>query len=239
MPLLDHFHPPLHPIRHWESFHSRWATAIADALDRTLPPRYFAEVQVRFASDVEAEVFEFGVQCFMLRADDSTGDGLTAHWAPPPSQMEVSAVFPDDVEVPVRDKEDGERILAVIALISPGNKDRDETRRAFAAKCSTYLQRDLGLIIVDIVTDQTADLHNELVRLLGHDDDLALSLESSLYAVAYHPRYWLSRQQIEMWPKVLAVGEYLPTLPLALRGTGFVPVDLEATYTDARQRCRL
>jgi hypothetical protein len=68
---------------------------------------------------------------------------------------------------------------------------------------------------------------------------LALSLESSLYAVAYHPRYWLSRQQIEMWPKVLAVGEYLPTLPLALRGTGFVPVDLEATYTDARQRCRL
>jgi pimeloyl-ACP methyl ester carboxylesterase len=32
MPLLDHFHPPLHPHHHWESFHSNWATRIAPAL---------------------------------------------------------------------------------------------------------------------------------------------------------------------------------------------------------------
>lgn len=33
MPLLDHFHPPLHPRHHWESFHSNWATRLADALN--------------------------------------------------------------------------------------------------------------------------------------------------------------------------------------------------------------
>lgn len=44
MPLLDHFHAPLHPQRHWEAFHSRWASAIADALNADLlPPEYFAE----------------------------------------------------------------------------------------------------------------------------------------------------------------------------------------------------
>jgi hypothetical protein len=32
MPLLDHFHPPLLGRRHWEGFYSRWAAAIADAL---------------------------------------------------------------------------------------------------------------------------------------------------------------------------------------------------------------
>ncbi len=30
MPLLDHFHPPMAPRRHWESFHVNWAGAIAD-----------------------------------------------------------------------------------------------------------------------------------------------------------------------------------------------------------------
>jgi hypothetical protein len=30
MPLLDHFHPPVAPRRHWESFYVNWAGAIAD-----------------------------------------------------------------------------------------------------------------------------------------------------------------------------------------------------------------
>lgn len=45
--LLDHFHPPLSERRHWDAFHTRWAAAIADALnDDLLPGGYFAEAQV-------------------------------------------------------------------------------------------------------------------------------------------------------------------------------------------------
>jgi len=48
MPLLDHFHPPLAPRRHWESFHVNWAGAIADALNESLLPEgYFAEEHAR------------------------------------------------------------------------------------------------------------------------------------------------------------------------------------------------
>lgn len=44
MPLLDHFHAPLAPQRHWESFHVNWAGAIADSLnEHLLPEGYFAE----------------------------------------------------------------------------------------------------------------------------------------------------------------------------------------------------
>jgi len=44
MPLLDYFHAPLAPTRHWESFHVDWAGAIADALnEHLLPDGYFAE----------------------------------------------------------------------------------------------------------------------------------------------------------------------------------------------------
>src|SRR5438132_14346144 len=45
MPLRDHFNPPLAPIRDWESFQTRWAASLADALNALLPERYFAEPQ--------------------------------------------------------------------------------------------------------------------------------------------------------------------------------------------------
>jgi hypothetical protein len=60
MPLLDHFHPPLSETRHWESFHARWAAAIADELnDKLLPAGYYAEEQVHFGGRVEIDVATF------------------------------------------------------------------------------------------------------------------------------------------------------------------------------------
>ncbi len=47
MPLRDHFRPPLRGLRHWESFHAAWATAVMSMLNRdVLPPNCFAEAQV-------------------------------------------------------------------------------------------------------------------------------------------------------------------------------------------------
>src|SRR5437870_7197830 len=60
MPLLDHFHPPLSSARRWESFHSSWATRIADALtERWLPPNYIAEEHAHIGPSVEIDVAAF------------------------------------------------------------------------------------------------------------------------------------------------------------------------------------
>ena len=57
MPLTDHFHPPLFPRRHWESFHVTWAGAIADALNEDLlPDGYFAEKHAHAGARVEIDV---------------------------------------------------------------------------------------------------------------------------------------------------------------------------------------
>lgn len=57
IPLLDHFRPPLFPHRHWESFHTSWAGAIADALnERLLPAGYFAEEYTQLGPRVEIAV---------------------------------------------------------------------------------------------------------------------------------------------------------------------------------------
>src|SRR5438045_3051673 len=67
------------------------------------------------------------------------------------------------------------------------NKDRPESRRAFAAKGAAYLQRGIGLIGVDTVTSRHFNLHNELAQLLGWAAPLQMPNDAFLYAVAYRP----------------------------------------------------
>jgi Protein of unknown function (DUF4058) len=133
----------------------------------------------------------------------------------------------------------GATLVGAIELISPGNKDRPEARRAFAAKCVSYLTRGVGLIVVDIVTNRLTNLHNEVIALLGQREPFLLAAAPTNYAVAYRPSRQTSGDQIEIWPRPLSLGQELPVLPLALRNAGVVPVDLEETYNEACERSRL
>jgi hypothetical protein len=151
----------------------------------------------------------------------------------------MPAAFPDDIEVQVFKTSGGANLVAAVELVSPGNKDRPEVRRAFASKCVAYLQRRIGLVIVDVVTERLANLHNELIHLLGHQEAFAYPTASPLYAVAYRPSRRETGDQVEMWPFDLAVGEGLPTVPLALKGGPTLPLDLETTYLETRSRSRL
>ncbi len=55
--LRDHFRPPLGTQRHWHSFHSAWATAIAAGLNQRLPEDYFAEPNVQFGIEIDGATF--------------------------------------------------------------------------------------------------------------------------------------------------------------------------------------
>src|ERR1700676_5552660 len=171
MPLLDHFHPPLLGHRHWEGFHGWWAAAIAGNLnEHLLPEEYFAEFQVTLGTRIEVDVATF-TEDDRPEAPDHQGAATaeqTRVWAPPTPVAVFPALFPDDFEVQVFSNMAGPTLVAAIELVSPRNKDRVEARRAFAAKCAAYLQRGIGLIIVDIVTSRHANLHEELMAVLGH-----------------------------------------------------------------------
>src|SRR5438270_8346769 len=190
MPLLDHFHPPLLGRRHWEGFHGWWAAALAGSLnDELLPPEYFAEFQVTLSTRIEVDVATFTEEDGP-RAPRGNGAATavqTRAWSVPTPVAVLPAIFPDDIEVQVFSNEAGPTLVAAIELVSPGNKDRDETRRAFAAKCATYLQRGIGLIVVDIVTERQANLHDELIHVLEQPETFAFPQATPLYAVAYRP----------------------------------------------------
>jgi hypothetical protein len=240
MPLLDHFRPPVYPKWLWESFHGLWAASLVGQLNQRLPPRFLAAMHVHLGSRVEADVAEFEHGAEETQSGNGpTGGVAVAQWAPPAAALTVAAVFPDDVEVQVIDTREDAVLVAVVEIVSPGNKDRPEERRGFAAKCVAYLQRGIGLIVADTVTTRRANLHEEVLEMLGHEGPSGLSEEAALYAAAYRPARRQERSEIDIWPVPLAVGSPLPTLPLALRGFGFVPLDLEAAYTEARKLSRL
>ena len=243
MPLLDHFHPPVSERRRWEGFHGLWAAALVEKLNQdTLADEYFADMQVHIGSQVEIDVAaleeasgRMGQRGSALASDTAA----VSAWAPSATTLVMPTVFPDDIEVQVFATVTGVTLVAAIELVSPGNKDRPDTCRAFAAKCVAYLTRGIGLIVVDIVTNRLANLHNAVVSLLGHERPFLLEPAAALYAVAYRPSRQKSGDQIEVWPVPLALGQPLPVLPLALRNAGVVPVDFETTYREACRRSRL
>lgn len=241
MPLVDHFHPPISRIHSWESFHSRWAGTLADLLDEQLPdPRYLVEVQVTVGSHIEADVLEWQLDDHEQHGTGAGGGGAAVQaYTAPPAVRSLDFTFPDDIEVRIHDCQDGKTLLGVIELVSPANKDRPDHRRAFAAKCLTYLHRGIGVVVVDIVTERHGNLHNEMLTLLGQDREPAFPAECYLYAVAYHPTRRDERNLLDLWPVPLALDRPLPVLPLALKGGLCIAIDLEAAYTDARRRCRV
>jgi hypothetical protein len=213
---------------------------MADVLNRDLLPEgYYAEEQVHIGSRVEIDIATFE------RASPGDGSARTATatlparvWMPPAAALVLPAVFPDSLEVLVFSSEGGPTLVAAIELVSPGNKDRPETRRAFASKCASYLQQGVGLVVVDIVTSRQGNLHNELVELMGLGVEFQMSAQP-LYATAYRPVRHPDVEQIDVWPSVLHIGQSLPLVPLALDKGVCLPLDLEATYTEACRRRRL
>lgn len=241
MPLLDHFHPPVSQRRSWEGFHGLWAAALVEKLNQDiLADEYFADMQVHIGSQVEVDIATLEESRSTAQGTGAAGAAaLAPAWAPPKTDLILPTVFPDDIEVQVFTTTTGATLVAAIELVSPGNKDRPETRQAFAAKCVNYLTRGIGLMVVDIVTNRLANLHNDVMALFGRGDPFLMTPAVATYAVAYRPSRQRSGDQIELWPTPLMLGQPLPVLPLALRNAGVVPVDLETTYTEACQRSRL
>jgi len=242
MPLLDHFHPPLYPHHHWESFHSNWATRIADAIAGLLPADYQVEEHTHAGVGFELDVAAY-------QETSPAGDTAAAPsgvatlaapaYAPPIPDRTIPAAFPDTFEVRVFSTIAGLTLVGVIELVSPGNKDRPAERLAFAIKCASYLAQGVSVIVMDVVTNRHANLHNEIMRLMESSADLDFPTGVNLYATAYRPAIRGEQLEIDLWKWPIAVGSPLPTLPLRLAGDLFVPVDFESAYEEACRRRKL
>jgi hypothetical protein len=239
MPLRDHFHPPLSERKRWDALHGAWPTVIVIDLNGRFPPRYVASPRIHLGASFEIDVAASEQhQADPPVGEESSIDGgiAVATWAPPKPTLTVETDLPDQDEYEVRIFEtESERLVAAIEIVSPANKDRLESRRAFAAKCSALLQQGVSVSIVDLVTTRRANLYGDLLEMLGQSDPF-LSDPPSLYAAACRWRQEGQSWYLETWTHALAVGRPLPTLPLWLSADLAVPLELETTYEET---CRI
>jgi hypothetical protein len=208
MALRDHFHPPLAKQRSWEELHGQWPAMIVMALAPQLPPRYVAEPRVHLGPYFEIDVASFekdelaGVPS---GSGEAEGGVATAAWAPPQPTLEVTTDLPDqdEYEVRVYDTELERRLVATIEIVSPGNKDRPESRRAFVAKCAALLRHDVSVSIVDIVTIRNFNLYADLLTFIGQADPALAPEPPPLYAAACRWKSSERAARLQTWTQAL------------------------------------
>lgn len=234
MPLLDHFHPPGKKRLNWWVMSPAWALSLMSWLNHRLPrDEYRAEINVRFGQRIEADVAELRDET-ALRVGSQNGSVATVTEPTPPALLTLAATFPDDIEIEIREEDDRTQLVGVIELISPSNKKERAERSAFLANCVAYLKRGVGIVIVDVVTDRHASLHNELLLALGAGDAQLMN-DCPTYVSGYRPvhRQASPGSEIDIWPYAAEIGQPIPAVPLGLRGGPVMMLDLQGTYTAA------
>ena len=237
MPLRDHFHPPTSRVASWEVLHGMWPAVIVQQLRKRLPPGYVAGPRIHAGAQVEIDVATHKKDHTLPTSGypDNDGGVATAVWAPPLPSVAVETELPDDdeYEVQIYDNEREHTLVAAIEIVSPANKDRVEKRNAFVGKCAALLRNGVAVSIVDVVTSRHFNLYTELMTSLGHPDRTLGPDPPSEYAASCRWVRKLDRAVLETWSHALIVGKPLPTLPLWLTDTLYVPLDLERSYEQA------
>jgi hypothetical protein len=120
MPLLDHSHTPLDERYPWESFHSGWATRIADQLSERVPAEFVVAEQTHSGNQLEINVATFEDSAAPPQTERvSPSLALAPSWAPPAPAHAVPAIFPGTFEVRLFSTRAGLTLVAAIELISP------------------------------------------------------------------------------------------------------------------------
>src|SRR6201993_290760 len=174
MPLRDHFRPPVETKHSWDALHGGWPMMIVQQLFPILPEGYVAApgVHLGTAFEIDVSTYEQDEPARAAKARNGNSGTAVATLAPPKPTFTLETELPDQDEYEVRiyDARHGRRLVAAIEIVSPSNKDRPESRRAFVAKVAALLQHDVSVSLVDLVTVRQFNLYADLLELIGGSD---------------------------------------------------------------------
>jgi hypothetical protein len=119
------------------------------------------------------------------------------------------------------------QIVAVIEIVSPGNKNTRHALRAFVRKASDLIWQGIHLLVVDLFPPSERDpqgIHKAIWDELA-ERPFALPPDKPLTVVAYR-----AVPTKTAYVEPVAVGDDLPALPIFLTEEHYVPAPLEETY---------
>ena len=243
MPLRDHFRPPVEKRHSWDELHGMWPAVIVQKLFSQLPEGFVAAPGVHLGTAFEIDVSAYEQDEPTGASALGVGGGISvASQASPQPTLTIETELPDQDEYEVRiyDERHGRRLVAAIELISPSNKDRPASRRAFVGKVAALLQRNVCVSLVDVVTIRDFNLYANLLEFIGGSDPALGQEPPGLYAATIRGRKRPPhRSLLESWFYPMHVGQPLPALPIWLDIDLNISLDLESSYEETCRFLRI
>jgi len=230
------------PIHDWicveagifHAFHHDWITEISRALNRGLLPAGYYALPEQIAGGLGPDVLSLRIP---------PGNGVPA--VPPPDGGLALAVAPPRVRLRMRSDANrysakakavairhvsNHQVVALVVIVSPGNKNNQNGRNAFVQKAHQALAAGIHLLLIDLFPPSSRDPQGIHRAVWGEDcgADYGLPEDKPLTCVAY-----VGGAGAEAFIEPVAVGDALPDMPLFLTPEVYVLVPLEATYQSA------
>ena len=242
--------PPAATVDDWtrvdagtfHAFHQAWVTYISEGLnDGGLPPGYYAHQERRFGS-VTAAAGEGDLLALEMPPGEAwepgNGGGSVLLEAAPKAAVETDlsdlteeAYYADRANRLTLKREIDHRVVALIEICSPGNKDRRESVDRFTRKVVDAMEDGIHFVLIDLLPPGPFDPAGMHGAVLGR-------LRVSYAAPEARPLCCAGYRAGVDWrafAEPLAVGDPLPTVPLFLTPRHHVPLDLAPSYPRARR----
>jgi Protein of unknown function (DUF4058) len=224
------------PIHDWtrvdaglfHAFHHDWVTVLARALNSgVLPPDYFALPEQSIHGPIP-DVLTLNLA--PERGDVSGADSAIAVAAVPPrarliKRADETIYVRKADRIAVRHRHG--QVVAVVEIVSPGNKASKNELRTFVEKTSKLIAQGIHLLVIDLFPPSKRDpqgIHKAIWDEFV-EEELELPADQRLTLAAYD-----AGPPPAAYVEFVAVGEILPEMPLFLKPEYYVPAPLEQTY---------
>jgi hypothetical protein len=235
------------PVHDWtrvedgifHDFHLAWIGELRKALNCDILPAGYYALAEQIAGAVGPDVLTLegngdGSGEGNVDDGDSSGGTLTLVRTAPTTRFTTPFTITDYVSRQRRltiHHVSGDRIVAVLEIVSAGNKASNHAFRTFIEKAIGVISHGYNLLLVDLYPPTPRDplgIHAAISNELGGAP--FVPPEGQLLTVA---SYEAALPGGNAYVDTLAVGERLPDAPLFLLPGGHVKVPLEATYNEA------
>lgn len=229
------------PVHDWtrvsdgtfHDFHYSWVLEIKRAVKPLLPEGYYV-----MAEQIGADLGAPDVLTLQLENQETESVGPlagTATLTEAPPAVHTRATIARDAysrmqRTAVIRHTSGDRIVAMVEILSPGNKSSRNAFRSFLEKAVNALDGGVHLLLIDVHPPGPRDsngIHGALLTEIG-TEAYVLDAERPLTVAAY-----VGGTVVEAFVAHFAVGDSIPQMPLFLTRENYIRVPLEATYTAA------
>jgi hypothetical protein len=216
----------------FHAFHTAWITHLSEALNGgLLPPSYYA-LPEQHGGRLIADVLTLQAPMPAVPVASASEGGVAVAEAPPRVRRKLS---PSPTARGTRRTlairhVSGHRIIGLVEIISPANKDRAAHVAEFADKAETALWHGIHLLLVDLFPPGRYDPQGMHAAIWERFDDepYLLPPDEVLTLGSY-----VAGPAPEAYLEHLAVGSSLAEMPLFLTPDRYINVPLESTYSTA------